>query len=312
MAPAAGGVDMDPEEVEEIRRYFPNRTTGLRACIGCRQIMTKDQFVDYGCPNCKDILGMQGSEGRVVACTSANFQGYISLIRPGAFLSRFNGLEHKKPGCYALTVQGSIPEHITHESEMERELEERKDRSTPSERTLSKKGSLIGSEASEAEPSPRAVVTAAPAPAPTPAATPGPEAGLPETPAAALSAAASTPAGLSSVATPTPAGLTPGGGTPGGVTPAGVITPARSVSGTPAGMAPQTPAELIAAALAGEKHAPSEASGASAHEPSPKRARSVASASGASGEEGIGGQEDFDLDNILEPEADGEFGGPAL
>jgi len=83
--------------------------------------MNKEQFIEYGCPNCRDSLSMQGSEPRVLACTTANYQGFMTLIRPGAFASRFIGLEHRRPGCYALTVKGVIPEHILHESEMERE-----------------------------------------------------------------------------------------------------------------------------------------------------------------------------------------------
>jgi hypothetical protein len=127
MAKPGTGV-MDPDEVDEIRRYAPNGTKSLRACIKCRLIMTKEQFYDYGCPDpaCRGSLDMAGSEGRVVACTSTSFQGFITLIRPGAFLSRFNGLEHKRPGCYALTVQGRIPDHILNESEMEREQSPRR------------------------------------------------------------------------------------------------------------------------------------------------------------------------------------------
>merc|ERR1719215_1631668 len=110
---------MDPEEVEEIKRYSPSGTRNLRACIRCRLIMTKEQFYDFGCPTCRGVLDMAGSEGRVVACTTTNFQGFISLMRPGAFLSRFNGLESRRPGCYALTVHGKIPDYILHESEVE-------------------------------------------------------------------------------------------------------------------------------------------------------------------------------------------------
>mmetsp|Transcript_5774 Transcript_5774/g.14042 ORF Transcript_5774/g.14042 Transcript_5774/m.14042 type:complete len:234 (+) Transcript_5774:103-804(+) len=107
---------MDPEEVEEIQRYLPGGgTKTLRACLQCRTVMNREQFFEMGCPNCKE-LPMQGNDGRVVACTTANFQGFISLIRPGAFLSRFTGLEHRRPGCYALTVKGSIPDNILREA----------------------------------------------------------------------------------------------------------------------------------------------------------------------------------------------------
>merc|ERR1712070_1362971 len=80
--------------------HAPNRNTGLRACIQCRLIQTKDQFYQTGCPECK--LDMAENEGRVLVCTTTNFQGYIALLRPGAFVSRFNGLEKRTPGLYAL------------------------------------------------------------------------------------------------------------------------------------------------------------------------------------------------------------------
>ena len=83
----------------------------------CRLIMTKarlcctpsvrmdalalpcqEQFLDLGCPNCRDSLGMQDSgssfhiavlaslfqenEARVLACTTASFAGFFSLVRP--------------------------------------------------------------------------------------------------------------------------------------------------------------------------------------------------------------------------------------
>mmetsp|Transcript_26088 Transcript_26088/g.59393 ORF Transcript_26088/g.59393 Transcript_26088/m.59393 type:complete len:249 (-) Transcript_26088:75-821(-) len=120
MAPVAPQPE-DPDTIAQIRQYAPNGTNRLRACIRCRLIMTKEQFIQYGCPTCRDVLHMQEEEGRVLACTSSNFQGFISSIRPGAFVSRFNGLDKRLPGCYALTVQGTIPDYILHESEFERE-----------------------------------------------------------------------------------------------------------------------------------------------------------------------------------------------
>lgn len=120
MAPVAPQVE-DPHQIELIKQYAPSNTKTLRACIRCRLVMSKEQFVQYGCPSCKDVLHMQDDEGRVLACTSSNFQGFITSIRPGAFVSRFNGLEKRLPGCYALTVQGTIPDYILHESEFEME-----------------------------------------------------------------------------------------------------------------------------------------------------------------------------------------------
>ncbi|CAE7291195.1 SPT4, partial [Symbiodinium pilosum] len=72
--------------------------------------MAKAQFFELGCPNCRDSLDMQENEARVLACTTANYAGFFSLVRSGAFASRFTGLERRTPGCYALIVHGSLPE----------------------------------------------------------------------------------------------------------------------------------------------------------------------------------------------------------
>mmetsp|Transcript_74610 Transcript_74610/g.147804 ORF Transcript_74610/g.147804 Transcript_74610/m.147804 type:complete len:238 (-) Transcript_74610:66-779(-) len=111
----------DPDLIAQIRQYAPNGVKNLRACLRCRLIMTKEQFIQFGCPTCRDVLHMQDDEGRVLACTSSSFQGFIASLRPGAFVSRFNGLDKRLPGCYALSVQGTIPDYILHESEFERE-----------------------------------------------------------------------------------------------------------------------------------------------------------------------------------------------
>ena len=55
---------------------------------------------------------MRENENRVVGCTSPHFRGFVSMMRPDAFVSRFNGLDKRQPGCYALMVPGKIPEYI--------------------------------------------------------------------------------------------------------------------------------------------------------------------------------------------------------
>eukprot|EP00927_Polykrikos_kofoidii_P074911 TRINITY_DN70964_c0_g1_i1.p1 TRINITY_DN70964_c0_g1~~TRINITY_DN70964_c0_g1_i1.p1 ORF type:complete len:234 (-),score=26.83 TRINITY_DN70964_c0_g1_i1:116-754(-) len=101
--------------------FTPALVKNLRACLRCRLIQTKDQFFHQGCPTCADVLHMREDEGRVAGCTTPTFQGYVAIIRPGSFVSRFNGLDKRNPGLYALSVTGSIPEHILHESEYERD-----------------------------------------------------------------------------------------------------------------------------------------------------------------------------------------------
>mmetsp|Transcript_28395 Transcript_28395/g.45590 ORF Transcript_28395/g.45590 Transcript_28395/m.45590 type:complete len:291 (-) Transcript_28395:82-954(-) len=111
--------EVDAEQLEDIRSQLPAGVKNLRACLQCRIILTKEQFFQLGCPNCRESLPMQESEGRVVGCTTANFAGFISLIKPGAFVSRYNGIETRPPGCYALTVRGTIPEGLTEGSQYE-------------------------------------------------------------------------------------------------------------------------------------------------------------------------------------------------
>lgn len=143
--PFVHGKLLDPDEVSKIRMHLPKGTKNLRACLRCRFIMTRDQFLQLGCPTCRDVLRMQHDDARVTACTTTRFQGFITMMEPGAFVSRFCGLDKRKPGCYALAVKGSIPDHIINESEFEREseLEERlsrrsSERAAPSPRSLGK------------------------------------------------------------------------------------------------------------------------------------------------------------------------------
>ncbi|CAK0900199.1 unnamed protein product [Prorocentrum cordatum] len=109
------------EEIQEIRQFTPSSTKNLRACIRCRIILAKDQFYQLGCPTCEETLRMKESDGRVLACTTANFTGIIALLRQGTWVSRFNGLQGRRPGVYALTVQGEIPSRILNESDYEEE-----------------------------------------------------------------------------------------------------------------------------------------------------------------------------------------------
>jgi len=108
-----------PEEIQEIRQFTPSSTKNLRACIRCRIILTKQQFYILGCPTCEETLRMKESDMRVLACTTANFTGIITLLKQGTWVSRFNGLQGRRPGVYALTVQAEIPSRILNESDYE-------------------------------------------------------------------------------------------------------------------------------------------------------------------------------------------------
>lgn len=55
---------------------------------------------------------MKDDQARVRACTTPKYSGVIAMMRPGSFVTRYNGLEKRMPGFYALRVYGRIPDHI--------------------------------------------------------------------------------------------------------------------------------------------------------------------------------------------------------
>lgn len=118
MAVAVAGNGAGSAYFDSVRSYFPCGTKSLRACIQCRIVMEKNQFFELGCPQCPE-LQITENEGRVAACTTQNFEGYISNIRPGGFATRFTGLEKRMPGFYALVVRGEIPSQILNGDELD-------------------------------------------------------------------------------------------------------------------------------------------------------------------------------------------------
>jgi transcription elongation factor SPT4 len=103
---------------KQSRAHFPTGCKSLRACLKCRLIMDKKQWFDLGCVQCPE-LRMQENENRVIACTTTDFDCYVSNIRPGGFVTRFIGLEKSIPGLYANKVRGEIPPEVQFEDELD-------------------------------------------------------------------------------------------------------------------------------------------------------------------------------------------------
>jgi transcription elongation factor SPT4 len=61
---------------------IPSTLRDLRACKICCLIKTYDQFIRGGCDNCDYFLHMKNNADKVFDCTSANFDGMISLMDP--------------------------------------------------------------------------------------------------------------------------------------------------------------------------------------------------------------------------------------
>jgi transcription elongation factor SPT4 len=94
----------------------PKTHTKLRACLRCKLIKAESQWVQEGCENCKD-LAIENDTERVQDCTSPYFEGLIAMMSPNdSWVSKWSGLENRVPGCYAVDVEGELPEYAERES----------------------------------------------------------------------------------------------------------------------------------------------------------------------------------------------------
>jgi transcription elongation factor SPT4 len=81
-------------------------------------VKQKDEFYEHGCSNCK-FLALENDYERIQVCTTENFQGFIAMADPRAsWVSRWQRLGAKfSPGCYAISVTGTLPGEIIEEIE---------------------------------------------------------------------------------------------------------------------------------------------------------------------------------------------------
>jgi transcription elongation factor SPT4 len=79
----------------------------------CGIIQSQSTFLNKGCPNCEEFIGYTGNADQVQDCTSANFNGVISLAEPSkSWVAKWQRLEKNVPGLYAVQVVGSVPPEI--------------------------------------------------------------------------------------------------------------------------------------------------------------------------------------------------------
>ena len=85
---------------------------GQRACMVCSYVQSGTSFQRDGCPNCEDFLEMRGSSEAVYDCTSAVFEGTITLNDTSgdnvSWVARWQRLEGYKPGIYAIKIEGVV------------------------------------------------------------------------------------------------------------------------------------------------------------------------------------------------------------
>eukprot|EP01117_Protostelium_nocturnum_P020018 TRINITY_DN882_c1_g1_i1.p1 TRINITY_DN882_c1_g1~~TRINITY_DN882_c1_g1_i1.p1 ORF type:complete len:126 (+),score=22.11 TRINITY_DN882_c1_g1_i1:59-436(+) len=96
----------------------PNNMKSLRACLWCSLIRTEKQFDDEGCPNCEPFLQYGRNRRDVDICTSASFDGIITMLDPDAsWVAKWNRINQKTfvRGVYAVSVNGRLPNSIVKE-----------------------------------------------------------------------------------------------------------------------------------------------------------------------------------------------------
>ncbi|KAI9807279.1 MAG: Transcription elongation factor SPT4 [Piccolia ochrophora] len=89
----------------------PGQQRNLRACMVCSIVQLQSRFMREGCPNCEDILALQGSSEAIEECTSQVFEGLVTLADPAqSWVARWQRLDKYVGGVYAVKVMGTLPE----------------------------------------------------------------------------------------------------------------------------------------------------------------------------------------------------------
>ncbi|ORY33487.1 transcription initiation protein spt4 [Naematelia encephala] len=97
---------------------MPPKKADLRACLICSILQSSNDFLTKGCPNCEDVLQMTGSADRVAECTSLMYDGMIAMIEPSqSWVARWQRIDKRKRGIYAVRVTGRPPEDVIKEIE---------------------------------------------------------------------------------------------------------------------------------------------------------------------------------------------------
>uniref|UniRef100_A0AC34QCA6 Transcription elongation factor SPT4 n=1 Tax=Panagrolaimus sp. JU765 TaxID=591449 RepID=A0AC34QCA6_9BILA len=95
---------------------IPPHTSQLRACLVCSLVKTYDQFVKNGCENCDIYLHMRNDPDRVSDATSQTFSGLIGAMdNEHSWVCKWQKITRKVPGCYAISVTGTLPSELISE-----------------------------------------------------------------------------------------------------------------------------------------------------------------------------------------------------
>ncbi|XP_069470943.1 transcription elongation factor SPT4 [Ambystoma mexicanum] len=94
----------------------PKDLRHLRACLLCSLVKTIDQFEYDGCDNCNTYIQMKGNRELVYECTSSSFDGVVAMMTfEDSWVARWQRISTFKPGVYAVSVTGRLPQGIVRE-----------------------------------------------------------------------------------------------------------------------------------------------------------------------------------------------------
>ncbi|KAK0544603.1 transcription elongation factor spt4 [Tilletia horrida] len=89
------------------------RSANLRACLQCNYVQRGSEFNAKGCPNCQESLDMQGELQRVAQFTTSRFDGILAMLDSDkSWVAKWQRIENRVPGLYAVKVRGKIPQHL--------------------------------------------------------------------------------------------------------------------------------------------------------------------------------------------------------
>ncbi|KAJ9103886.1 hypothetical protein QFC21_002349 [Naganishia friedmannii] len=110
--PYGGGITRQAVVLNKSSRAG-NARPRYRACLVCSYVQASPDWLNYGCPNCEELLQSVGSQERVKRCTSLQFDGVIAMIRPTeSWVAKWQRLGPMRPGLYAARVIGRPPKDV--------------------------------------------------------------------------------------------------------------------------------------------------------------------------------------------------------
>lgn len=69
--------------------------------------------MNEGCPNCEDLLQLKSSPDAIAECTSAQFEGVITMGDPKtSWVAKWMRLTEYVPAVYAVKVNGTLPREV--------------------------------------------------------------------------------------------------------------------------------------------------------------------------------------------------------